>query len=96
MIRIVNMLTKQEDVINTCKEETITDIRERYIQFNSHAESYTWKVLIDDEFVTLDMRGTLEQNRIPDESDKFESLGMDEDAYIPTLHIYYNDDLSYA
>ena len=26
-------------------EETIAEIRDRYLEFNWHAESYTWKVL---------------------------------------------------
>ena len=37
-----------------------------------------------------------EQNGIVDETDKFLSLGMNDDYYIPTLHIYFNDDLTYA
>ena len=53
-------------------------------------------LLINDEFFPLDMDKTLEQNNVPDESEKFSSIGIDEDYYIPTLHIYFNDDLTYA
>jgi hypothetical protein len=96
MVKVVNMLTKTEDVINTCQEETINDIRDRYIEYNAHGNSYTWKALINDEFVPLDMDKTLEQNNVPDESEKFSQIGIDEDYYVPTLHIYFNDDLTYA
>lgn len=44
MVKVANMLTRTEDIINTCEEETINDIRERYLEFNRHAQSYTWKV----------------------------------------------------
>lgn len=42
------------------------------------------------------MELTLEQNGIEDESEKFLDLGMDEDFFIPTVHIYFSDDLTYA
>lgn len=90
------MLTQSEDVINTCMEETVNDIRDRYTEFNKHAHSYTWKALLSGNFVNLDMDSTLEANGVVDESSLLESLGMDEDSHIPTLHIYYNDDLTYA
>jgi hypothetical protein len=90
------MLTHQEDVINTCQEETIDEIRDRYMMFNAHGHSYTWKALVDGEFVTLRMDCTLEENGIVDESEKFESLGMDEDFFVFTFHIFFNDDLTYA
>ncbi len=96
LVRIVNMLSKTEDVINTCVEETINDIRDRYLEYNSHGKSYTWKSLVNDDIIPLDMTKTLEQNGIVDETDKFLSLGMNDDYYIPTLHIYFNDDLTYA
>lgn len=90
------MLTRTEDVINTCEEETINDIRDRYMEFNQHGQSYTWKALLDGEFATLDMSKTLEENGVVDETEKFSGLGLDEDFYVPTLHIYFNDDLTYA
>lgn len=96
MIRIVNMLTKTEDTINTCCEETLADIRDRYIEYNAHGSSYTWKSLVNDECIILKMNLTLEENGIVDESEKFVSLGINDDYYIPTLNIYFNDDLTYA
>ena len=40
------------------------------------------------------MDSTLEENGIRDESEEFFNLGIDEDAYLTTLHIYYDDDLT--
>jgi hypothetical protein len=93
-IRITNMLTRSEDVINVCQEETIADILERYMEYNQHAKSYTWKALIGDQLVTLNMNKTLEENNVVDESKVFYDLGMNDDYYLPTLHIYFNDDLT--
>jgi hypothetical protein len=90
------MLTRSEDVIQTCQEETISDIRERYLEYNKHAKSYTWKAMIGDKLVPMDMLKTLEENQVEDESEVFYELGMNDDYYIPTLHIYYNDDLTIA
>ena len=95
-VRIVNMLTQCEDVVNACSEETINDIRDRYLQYNAHAKSYTWKALVHNDFAALTMTQTLEENGIPDESEKFFNLGMDDDFNVPSLHIYYNDDLTIA
>jgi hypothetical protein len=88
------MLTHKEDVINVCQEETINDIQDRYLEFNKHAKSYTWKGLLNNEFFILNMDKTLEENGISDESETFTQLGMDDEYYVPTLHIYFNDDLS--
>ena len=90
------MLTRTDDMIKVCKEETIGDIRNRYMEYNMNSNSYTWKALIDGEFVTMQLDKNLEENGIADESEKFLKLGMDEDFYCPNLHIYYNDDLNYA
>jgi len=63
-IKIVNMLTKHEDVIEVPCEETIYEILDRYKEINFHAASYTWKRLGQ----TLDMSKTLEENGIIDET----------------------------
>jgi hypothetical protein len=47
-------------------------------------------------FVVLDLQKTLEENGIRDESAESESLGMNEDQFLPCLHVYFNDDLTYA
>jgi hypothetical protein len=96
LVRIVNMLTHSEDVIQSCKEETVNDILDRYVEYNKHAKSYTWKALIGDDLISMDMTKTLELNGVPDETETFYDLGMNDDYYIPTLHIYYNDDLTIA
>lgn len=95
-IKVVNMLARTDDIVRTCEEETINDIRDRYMEYNKHAGSYTWKALINNDFVNLDMLKTLAENSVPDESEKFFKLGLDDDFDIPTLHIYYDDDLTYA
>ena len=91
-IRIINTLTKQDDVISVGSEETINEILDRYKEINEHAESYTWKRLQR----VLDMELTLEENDIPDETDEFLSLDLDPECYIPAIHIYFNDDLTEA
>ena len=91
-LRIINMLTKDDDIIEVCSEETMNEILDRYMPSNEHAASYTWKRLGR----PLDMEVTLEDNDIPDETAEFVDLHIDEDAYIPCVHLYYNDDLTVA
>lgn len=93
-IKVTNMQTRSNDVIKVAKEETLQEIQERYFEYNLNASSYTWKVMSPNgQFTNLKLDLTLEQNGIPDESDNFLKLGMDEDFYLPNLLIYYNDDL---
>ena len=42
------------------------------------------------------MRETLDANGIPDESVQFDALDIDPDTFIPTIHLYFSDDLSVA
>ena len=63
-LRIINMLTKHDDIIEVCTEESLNEILERYLELNSHAASYTWKR----EGRILDMAKNLEENEIPDET----------------------------
>ena len=43
------------------------------------------------------MKMTLAENDIYDENHEYESLGIPEDRwYVPTLHLYFNDDLTFA
>lgn len=44
-IRIINTLTHDDHQIEVCSEETLSEILERYLKFNGHAASYTWKRL---------------------------------------------------
>mmetsp|Transcript_38151 Transcript_38151/g.90139 ORF Transcript_38151/g.90139 Transcript_38151/m.90139 type:complete len:236 (-) Transcript_38151:101-808(-) len=98
-VRIVNMLTKDEHTLEVCAEDTLEQIQGKYLLYNKHAASYAWKRLPDDldkEMVVLDMQKTLEENGVKDESEEYEELGMDDDYYIPSLHLYFKDDLSVA
>ena len=89
-LRVINMQTKDDDIIEVCSEETLNEILDRYIDLNEHAASYTWKRLGR----PLDMDKTLEENDIPDETEEFIDLNIDEHMYIPAVHLYYNDDLT--
>ncbi|RKO95708.1 hypothetical protein CAUPRSCDRAFT_8931, partial [Caulochytrium protostelioides] len=91
-IRIVNTLTQQEDVLEVCGEETLTQIQDRYLMVNSHAKGYMWKYL----GALLDMTLTLQENGIPDETAMLHQLAMDPVAWLPTLHVYFSDDLTVA
>jgi len=91
-LRIINMLTKHDDILEVCSEESMNEILDRYLELNEHAASYTWKRLGR----PLDMERTLEENDIPDETDEYLDLNIDEDAYIPAVHLYFNDDLTVA
>ena len=42
----------------------------------------------------LDMTKTLQQNGIHDESEAFYELNIDEDEFLPAIHLYFNDDLT--
>ena len=92
LLRVINMQTKDDDVIEVASEETLNEILDRYTELNEHAASYTWKRLGR----PLDMDKTLEENDIPDETEEFIELGIDEHAYIPAVHLYFNDDLTVA
>lgn len=91
-VKIVNVLTRQEDQLAVCAEESLNEVRTRYLKYNSHALSYTWKRLGR----PLNMDLTLDENNIPDDSEEFAALSIDGDQYIPAIHIYYNDDLTIA
>lgn len=97
-INVVNTLTQQEHELVVCSEETIDEIQKRYISFNGHAASYTWKRVDDagENFVVMDMSKTLEENGCLDENDEFEKLQIPDDFYIPVIHVYFNDDLTVA
>ena len=103
-IKIVNTLTKHEDIIEVlfymlatykCSqvpcEETIYEIQDRYKGINYHAASYTWKRMKK----PLDMIKTLEENNILDDTEEVSILEIPEkDFYVPAIFIYFNDDLS--
>jgi hypothetical protein len=84
------MLSGQEVTLDICAEETLGEIQDRYLSYNAHAKSYTWKWLGR----VLDLEQTLEANGVPDEYDEMAKLSLDHDEYIPALHVYFNDDLT--
>lgn len=73
-----------------CSEEILAEIQHRYITYNAHAASYTWKY----NGVNLDMMKTLQENGLSDESEDFYKLSMNEELYLPAMHLYFNDDLT--
>jgi len=75
-----------------CAEETMHEILKRYLPYNSHAASYTWKFFGN----SLDMNKTLEGNGVTDEGGDFFDLRMDEDEFLPPISLYFNDDLTEA
>lgn len=95
-IKVTNMLSRTDHVIKVCKEESLNDIKNRYFEYNFNSNSYTWKTLVNGEYVVLKNDLTLEANGIADEADSYLKLGMDEDFYLPNLLIFYNDDLNEA
>lgn len=46
----------------------------------------------------LNMDGTLSDNGIPDETDRLECVELDntDSTHMPTLLLYFNDDITYA
>ena len=68
----------------------MNEILDRYLKFNSHAASYTWKRLGK----VLDMSKNLDQNGIYDDKPELQQLGMPVDDYVPGIHLYFNDDLT--
>lgn len=42
------------------------------------------------------MEKTLQDNKVKDESEEFYVLGLDEEQFLPALHLYFNDDLTEA
>lgn len=91
-VRIVNMLTHHTDIVEVPSEETVDEIQDRYCLVNDHAPSYTWKTFT---IKPLDMEGTLEENEIVDDTDRYEALNIPENKwYVPPILIYFNDDLT--
>jgi cytochrome b involved in lipid metabolism len=91
-VTILNLLTKQKNTLEVPVEETVDEIKERYLLHNAHAGSYTWKRLGK----PLNMDKTLEENGMTDETEEFMRLSIDPDDHIPVIHLYFNDDLTEA
>mmetsp|Transcript_3223 Transcript_3223/g.4958 ORF Transcript_3223/g.4958 Transcript_3223/m.4958 type:complete len:226 (+) Transcript_3223:53-730(+) len=91
-IDVMNLLTRQVQALSVPAEETIDEVQQRYLAYNFHAKSYTWKRLGK----PLDMTKTLAENGVPDEDTELDRLGIDPDDHVPVLHLYFNDDLTEA
>nr|XP_045017184.1 cytochrome b5 domain-containing protein 1-like [Jaculus jaculus] len=89
-VRIVNTLTGQEHTLQVGALESMWEIMHRYLPYNVHAASYTWKY----EGRNLDMKLTLEGNGILDEDEEFDFLNLDGSLHTPAVLIYFNDDLT--
>lgn len=96
-IRVINTLNGHEHTLEVCTEEPLREIiTTRFLVINAHAFSYTWRRHDQGGGRDLDLDKTLDENGILDESEEFESLGLNADHYIPALHLYYDDDLTEA
>ncbi|XP_028254804.1 cytochrome b5 domain-containing protein 1 isoform X2 [Parambassis ranga] len=89
-IRVINTLTSQEQRLQVCSEETLEEILQRYLRYNGHAHSYTWKF----GGACLDMSRTLGENSVPDDDRQLEQLRLDQDLYTPAILLHFNDDLT--
>ena len=101
LVRIKNMLTQQEDTLEVPAEEVLSEIRTRYLSCNSHANAYVWKALVPGkegnlDLQELDMNRTLSENGVPDDAEEFGRCNLEEDFYLPALHLYFTDDLTVA
>lgn len=76
--------------VQVCSEETLAEILQRYLRYNCHACSYTWKY----DGVSLDMSATLSENNVPDDDQQLEELRLDRDLFTPAILLYFNDDLT--
>lgn len=70
--------------------ESMWEILHRYLPYNAHAASYTWKY----DGKNLNMDYTLEENGIQDQQEEFDYLNMDSTLYTPAVLLYFNDDLT--
>lgn len=98
-VRIVNSLTAHEHTLEVGGEQTLAEIAAKYLEYNAHARGYEWKALgPDGAWRPLDMGATLAANGVVDEAAELDTLGLDPDAaeMLPTLMLYYRDDLTVA
>ena len=70
----------------------MSEVLARYLPYNSHAASYTWKFFGQN----LDMDKTLADNGIANDNKEFFDLRMDHDDFLPPISLYFNDDLTEA
>ncbi|CAG9460560.1 unnamed protein product [Pedinophyceae sp. YPF-701] len=99
-VRLKNVLTSQEHEMFVPCEETLAQIRERYLPRNWHAASYQWKALLTRhghvDFYPVDMTQTLEENGVVDGAPEFDALDVPRALHCPAIHLYWADDLTVA
>ena len=92
-IKFMNTLSKSQDIIEVCTEETLAEIQERLIkQVNKHSTGYIWRF----GGKQLNMQKTLDINGIVDRSKEMRDAAMNEDEWIPVIHLQFADDLTIA
>ena len=62
----------------------------------SEVESWSAPYLTYSSGNNLDMQKTLEQNGVKDEDEQFYELNFNEEEWLPSIHLYFNDDLTEA
>lgn len=98
-VRIINTLSSQEDIVETCGEDSVAEIQRKFYDRNAHATSYAWKVMLEGGALkALDPERTLHDNGIPDDKESLETLGLDphDVDHMTTLLLYFIDDLTVA
>lgn len=97
-IKVVNTLTSQDHVVEFSDEETVAAMQAKFLQFNAHCRSYTWKTMVGGRLRPLDPARTLEANGVPDDTAELERLGMDphDPDHLTTILLFFNDDLTAA
>ncbi|XP_068164764.1 cytochrome b5 domain-containing protein 1-like [Antennarius striatus] len=89
-IRVINTLTSQEQRLQVCSEETVAEILQRYLRYNSHAHSYTWK----HKGMALDMSKTLYENNVFTSDTELQRLQLHCDQFPPAILLHFSDDLT--
>ena len=100
MVKIKNTLTGQEDKLEVPEEETIMEIRQRYLKINRHAAAYGIQGIVlgaEGEWhcADLDLDKTLTENGIPkDDFFEIEKVALEKHAEPPVIFMHWMDDLS--
>lgn len=97
-VRIINTLTSQEHVVEFCGEDTVAEMQRKFFVYNSHCQSYAWKVWSGAAFRPLDAKRSLEENGVPDDAEELERLGLDpmHPDNMTTISLFFADDLTIA
>ncbi|XP_015739761.1 cytochrome b5 domain-containing protein 1 isoform X1 [Coturnix japonica] len=89
LLRLLNTLTGHSCVIEVCGEEPVGAALQRARGWREQLRKYT----VCYGGVPLQPHLTLEQNGIPDGTAELRSLRLDPKDFIPTVLLYFNDDV---